>query len=163
MLTRYAVSDAPVNGDGGWHPYVIEASRGARATVEAPVASSSKLGRASKVFPLQPATEPASQPYQPGSCLQRPHRVTVLVFVIVQSDELRHDPLTRPRICRRPSRACFCGRLFPTGNPCSIIWCSCRSCPLPNCQPQSQQQTVRTMTAPLKPRVRQTAQNTQYT
>lgn len=55
-------------------------------------------------------TQPASQPYQPGSCLQRPHRGTGLVFVIVLSQP-RHDPLTPPRNRRRPSRACFCGRL----------------------------------------------------
>ena len=79
----------------------------ARATTEATVASSFKLSRFQS-FPL--ASQPASQPYQPGSCLQRPHRGTDLVFVIVLSQP-RHDPLTHPRNCGRLSRACFCGRL----------------------------------------------------
>lgn len=86
--------------------------RGARATVEAPVASSFKLARLQS-FPTsasEPASQPGSQPHQPGSCLQRPHRGTVLVFVIVLSQS-RHESLTHPRHCGKPSRACFRGRI----------------------------------------------------
>lgn len=84
--------------------------QGARATVEAPVASSLKLGALPKFSHFsQRASEPANHTSLVHACSDHTEGLS-WVFVIVLSQP-RHDPLTHPRDCGRPCRACFCGRL----------------------------------------------------